>query len=488
MAITGQFIITTERIPPLTYSIVKKITAEAFRSLCNRSGTSKHSHLPENAFDFLTYTNGHMYIDKSAHDRVVELLPFGSLYTKKTKTTPLSETARSHLMLHSDYYNIYKSYKNFSESRQKEADPSGKSFLDYSFQELLGVFLHIEGQLNVLWKSLLINEHYLNAVHSLRMDKGDTGTAFFDIFVKLNPSQGNNLLPYEIAAISAITASIKQSQSAQDLFEHASISDIRKRLGLDAAIPPATGDISYLTIRKRVLQLVERSSCSLKEITDFNNDSSYLNTVIEMIRLHLKGSSVCSSTSQTNSTSVPAADQKHNSFGGSFQMRYLNAMMYRLLSQQPALNRVKKIHFGQLKKVIHLIGKKFYSAGILENADDSQFLTRDEIKDFIIGQSVTGSLKTMITLRKQEYINGEKLAVPVLVFTHGIASYQHHQLHFRVISIKLFCFFRVSVIQMGSVAGEIVIAGTIDNYDTIKDSILVGSRLQYKKDLLPPIY
>lgn len=464
---------TTERIAPLTYSLIKFFSGEAFRSLCSRPGIKKHSELTEGSFNFLTYTNGHMYIDKSVHDRLLELLPFGSLCTKKTKTISLSDAAHSHLRLHSGYCTVNKNCRTFSENINKETIPSGKSFLDYSFQELLSIYLQTERQLNLLWKSLVINEHYLNAVHALQMNKGETATAFFDIVLKLNPDQDKNVLPDQIVAISAIASSIKHSQSAQDLFEHSSNTEIRKYLGLDAAIPPAAKDIVYLTIRKRILHVVDSYSCSLKEITEFNNHSSYLDTIIDIIRLYLKHPFPCNSSFRSNNSSVLEAKQMHQSFKKSFHVRYLNAMMNRLIAQQQTLNKFKKAQFTRLNKVIHLLGKKFYSEGILENAEDLQFLTRDEIKDYVSGQSVTGSLKQLVALRKQEYINSEKLIASDLLFTHGLAynspsptTLQRNNNH----KILLFQGFGN---QMGSVAGEIVIAGTAENSDSIKDSILV---------------
>ncbi|MBN1604842.1 MAG: hypothetical protein JW915_24755 [Chitinispirillaceae bacterium] len=464
---------TTGRTPPLTYSILKKITAEAFKSLCNRPDIKKHSKSTESSFDFLTYTNSHMYIDKSVHDRLVELLPFGSLCTKKTKTISLSDAAHSHLMLHSDYCTVNKGCKTFSENIDKEIVPSGKSFFDYSFQELLGLYLQIECQLSLLWKSLIINEHYLNALHALQMNKGETGTAFFDIFLKLNPPQNKNVLPDEIAVISAIATSIKQNQSAQDLFEHSSNTEIRKCLGLDAAIPPAAKDMAYLTIRKRILEVADGSSCSLKEITEFDNNSSYLNTIIDIIRLYLKHPFVCNSVFESNTSSVMAAKQKHLSLNGSFHVRYCNAMMYKLITQQQTLNKIKKVQFTRLKKVVHLLGKKSYSEGILENVEDIRFLTRDEIKDYISGQSITGSLKQMVTLRKQEYINSEKLVAPDLVFTHGIAYNMLPSTTVQSNNNQKILLFQGFGNQMGSVTGEVVLAGTTKNSSSIKDSILV---------------
>jgi len=59
--------------------------------------------------------------------------------------------------------------------------------------------------------------------------------------------------------------------------------------------------------------------------------------------------------------------------------------------------------FGIVRLIFCAIGEKFHTEGILADARDIFYLTKEEIFDYIKGTSVTSDLQALVTLRKKEY-------------------------------------------------------------------------------------
>jgi pyruvate,water dikinase len=68
--------------------------------------------------------------------------------------------------------------------------------------------------------------------------------------------------------------------------------------------------------------------------------------------------------------------------------------------------------FGIVRAIFSAIGKNFYAEGIIENDRDIFYLTKEEIFSFVEGTSVSSNLKELISLRKKEFLNYEKITPP----------------------------------------------------------------------------
>ncbi len=59
--------------------------------------------------------------------------------------------------------------------------------------------------------------------------------------------------------------------------------------------------------------------------------------------------------------------------------------------------------YGLLREMLHAIGERFESEGILDRADDLFYLTLDEVWDYTRGRAVTTNLRSLAALRREEF-------------------------------------------------------------------------------------
>ncbi|MBI3510113.1 MAG: phosphoenolpyruvate synthase [Bacteroidetes bacterium] len=83
-----------------------------------------------------------------------------------------------------------------------------------------------------------------------------------------------------------------------------------------------------------------------------------------------------------------------------------------LVSSRENLRYERTRAFGIVREIFSNMGTRFYSDGIIENARDIFYLTREEIFCFIEGTSVTQNIKALIQLRKTEFENYQKQDIP----------------------------------------------------------------------------
>ncbi|HYF03197.1 MAG TPA: PEP-utilizing enzyme, partial [Patescibacteria group bacterium] len=79
--------------------------------------------------------------------------------------------------------------------------------------------------------------------------------------------------------------------------------------------------------------------------------------------------------------------------------------------------------FGVVRAIFLQIGQHFYSEHILDNPRDIFYLTKEEIFSFIDGTGVSSKLKEIVTLRKAEFAEYEKVSPSDRFETFGMV---HH--------------------------------------------------------------
>ena len=91
-----------------------------------------------------------------------------------------------------------------------------------------------------------------------------------------------------------------------------------------------------------------------------------------------------------------------------------------LVSARENLRFERTRGFGKVREIFCAIGKKFYFEGIIDDARDIFYLTKEEIFDFIKGTAVTQDIKSLIALRKSHYRAWTDMRTSERIHTYGM--------------------------------------------------------------------
>jgi pyruvate,water dikinase len=465
----------SKHVSPLLYSIIKKYNANAYRSFYNR--TRFKAGKPINNFEFLGYINGQIFIDQQAYEKLTVALPFGSLIASVQKRSSIFESIRSHISLICNYVKNKSVNQKSLQQLQMTEITTAPSFLECKFKELLDTYLEIEKQMGFLWESIIENEHYINAINSLLFTKtNDRAFSILDFFNPVDNLSNDSSALNELRNIFLIVDEIQSRPAMKDLFSQCTNSEIRKQLFLDSSIPPQSFDVSFAIIRKLIIRHIEKFNYNINDLTDFVSSNKKVDNFISILRIYSSQSK--SLTDDIRASKNPSTSKTGNgkklpfSFTSVHKNSLLNFLSGAYVSRKN-LTQVKNAQLNKMKQILCIIAKKFYAEGILNAPEDIQFLTRDEIEDYISGRSVTTSLKSLTPLRKQESAN-EKQPIPHNSFsTHGIVYHSRSQnipQHTNNQSVTLF---QGIGNGLGTVQGDIAIADEPWFSDSLENAIIV---------------
>ena len=82
--------------------------------------------------------------------------------------------------------------------------------------------------------------------------------------------------------------------------------------------------------------------------------------------------------------------------------------------------------FGIVRKLFSAMGDRFLELGLIDDARDIFFLTKNEIAEIIEGRSANQSLKAFILLRKEDFLTFEKEEAPAERFESKGVVYARH--------------------------------------------------------------
>lgn len=91
-----------------------------------------------------------------------------------------------------------------------------------------------------------------------------------------------------------------------------------------------------------------------------------------------------------------------------------------LVSNRENLRFARTRGFGMVRDIFRAIGRNFYAEGLIENPDDIFFLKKEELFDYIQGTAVTKNLRSLIALRKNEYVVFAQQGFAERIPTRGI--------------------------------------------------------------------
>jgi pyruvate,water dikinase len=463
---------SSDYISPLIYSIIKKCNSEAFQAFYNRSRQDRTT--TKKNIEFLGYQNGHIYIDKKTHDELVSSLPFGFVTTTSPKDiSPLTEIC-AHIASTSEIIRIQKEIKKLLSSPQDTI--RYRSFLDCTFSELLDTYLEVEKQLGHLWDSLVATQHFINSFNKFYFDA--TRKKYHQLqvlFEQTNFTADSAGILEELMNICSIADAINSRPSMKRLFEKCASSEIRRKLGLDAVIAPADDDISIAIIRKLLFKHIESASCGIADLADFNSDSKKLDTTIDFLRIYVKNGITRNSLfiNKEKNEHTTISDKKFSFSLSNFRKKYAAKKLKKLYTQKALLNKMASARLKQMKHYIELLGKKLFAEGIINEPIDIQYMTTTEINDYIKGRSVTSNLKSLISVRKQEFQNSTYRLNNEPFSTHGIVYHSASDPNFHCSKSQNVLLFQGIGNEIATVIGKIIIEEHLHKFDSLKDAILV---------------
>jgi phosphohistidine swiveling domain-containing protein len=91
-----------------------------------------------------------------------------------------------------------------------------------------------------------------------------------------------------------------------------------------------------------------------------------------------------------------------------------------LVSARENLRFERTRGFGKVREIFCAIGRKFYFEGIIDDARDIFYLTKEEIFDFIKGTAVTQDVRSLIQLRKDDYTKWSEMRTSERIHTYGM--------------------------------------------------------------------
>ncbi len=81
--------------------------------------------------------------------------------------------------------------------------------------------------------------------------------------------------------------------------------------------------------------------------------------------------------------------------------------------------------FGMVKRIFRELGQRLAAAGLLDSREDVFFLTVEEVAGAVRGHAVTGNLRALVHLRREEYVrHAERSELPTRVTTRGLVMAQ----------------------------------------------------------------
>jgi pyruvate,water dikinase len=463
----------SDYISPLIYSIIKKCNSEAFQTFYDRSHQDRAT--TKKNVEFLGYQNGRIYINKKIHDELVSSLPFGFVTAASPEDISLFTEICAHIASTSDINRIEKELKKLLDSPKDTIQY--RSFLDYTFSELLDAYIEVERQLGLLWESLVVNQHFINSFCALYFNTNRK--QHHQLQVLLEPTSittDSSGILEELMNICSITDAINSRPSMKRLFEKCSTTEIRKKLSLDAVIAPVDDDISIAIIRKLLFKYIESVSSDIADLTDFNSDSKKLDTTIDILRTYVKNGITGNSLFLKNRKNEHATiSEKKFSFSlSNFRKKHTAKKLKKLYTQKAFLNKMVGTHLKQMKRYIELLGKKFFAEGVISESMDIQYITMTEINDYIRGRSVTSNLKSLISARKQELQNSSTSRVNKEPFsTHGIIYHSTSDINFDGSKLQNISLFQGIGNEIDAVSGKIIMEEQLHKIDSLEDVILV---------------
>ncbi len=278
--------------------------------------------------------------------------------------------------------------------------------------ELMHLYLNFEKKLLNEWKAPLLNDFFAMIWFGLLKSRCTKYK------ISTNPNIHNDLLCGSSDIISvqpvhrtiAISTAIAHNQDLKKLFTEKSEDEIWKRLQSDPSI-------ELVKIKKEIDQYIndfgERciGELKLESISYTQNPAKFIKVVKSYVESGITSDETSGKVEEELRGNAEA--QVNKSLSGKFLRKWMfNRTLERareLVSSRENLRYERTRAFGIVRTLFSHMGEHFYAEGIIEEARDIFYLTKEEIFSFIEGRSVTVSLRELIALRKKEFDQYKKM-------------------------------------------------------------------------------
>lgn len=285
-------------------------------------------------------------------------------------------------------------------------------FADKSADELMHLYLNFERKLLLEWKAPLLNDFFAMIWFGMLQKQCEPFTSGG------NPNLHNDLLCGSNDIISvqpvhrsiAIAARIAALPALRDLFvtknEHAihetlSASNDPEFAGVKAEIDRYIADFGERCV----------GELKLETISYGQEPARFVKVLKSYVETGITGSQFSGDREDVIRTNAEREIARHlkGKTMGRWKMQLTLRYTRELVSARENLRYERTRAFGIVREIFTYIGKRFYADGLLGNARDIFYLTKEEIFSYIEGTAVTQDMKALVALRQKAFRHYQQL-------------------------------------------------------------------------------
>ncbi|MGX5857247.1 PEP/pyruvate-binding domain-containing protein [Dyadobacter jiangsuensis] len=285
-------------------------------------------------------------------------------------------------------------------------------FAEKSADELMHLYLNFERKLLLEWKAPLLNDFFAMIWFGMLQKQCEPFTGGG------NPNLHNDLLCGSNDIISvqpvhrsiAIAARIAALPALRDLFvtknEHAihetlSASNDPEFAGVKAEIDRYIADFGERCVGELKLETI--SYCQ--------EPARFVKVLKSYVETGITGSQFSGDREDVIRTNAEREIARHlkGKIMGRWKMQLTLRYTRELVSARENLRYERTRAFGMVREIFTYIGKRFYADGLLGNARDIFYLTKEEIFSYIEGTAVTQDMKALVALRQKAFRHYQQL-------------------------------------------------------------------------------
>jgi len=413
---------------PLTFSFISKSYEGAYKMFSRYLGVSeKVIQQNERVFaNTLGFINGRVYYNLKSWYHMLAMLPGYSINArfmekmmgvKERFDIPESyqlSKGKAWWSIVKMVFSMFARYQSLPGKRKVFVELLNRTITAYkqvqyqekNANELMQLYLDFEKTLLNEWKAPLLNDFFA-MIWFGRLQK--TCEAYQ---LSENPNIHNDLLCGSSDIIStqpihrsiALAIIISGNLEVKDFFLSQSPQQVWKQLTLHS-------DPIYQGVKEEIERYIvdfgERCIGELKlETVSYTQDPSKF---IKVLQSYVESGITAERTSGITEEKIRTKAEKEVQLalkGKWWKQRKLNKTIRKareLVSSRENLRYDRTRAFGIVREIFSQMGNHFYSEGIIENARDVFYLTKEEIFQFIEGTAINQDLKSLISLRKLEF-------------------------------------------------------------------------------------
>lgn len=279
-------------------------------------------------------------------------------------------------------------------------------FAEKSAGELMQLYLDFEQKLLLEWKAPLLNDFFAMIWFGMLQKQCEQFTG------GKNPNLHNDLLCGSNDIISvqpvhrsiAIAARIAGAPALKNLFLRQNEHQIHQTLL--ASTDPEFAGVSA-DIERYIADFGERcvGELKLETISYGQEPAKFIKVLKSYVETGITGAQFSGAREDVIRTN--AEQETARCLKGKTLQRWKMGLTLRytreLVSARENLRYERTRAFGIVREIFTFIGKRFYTDGVLGNARDIFYLTKEEIFAYIEGTAVTQDVKALVVLRQEAF-------------------------------------------------------------------------------------